>query len=91
MYKRQKLIHSDASSYGITRQWAEAIHQQHPQVQGLTWPSRQHEGNAYLFFGDRMAGNLQMSGRGTQPLTSPPVVGELLALADRMGIYLEES
>ncbi len=87
----KKLIHSDASGYGITRQWAEAIHQQHPQVQGLTWPSRQHEGNAYLFFGDRMAGKLQISGRGTEPLTSTPVVGELLALADRMGIYLEES
>ncbi|MTD26723.1 RES family NAD+ phosphorylase [Erwinia sorbitola] len=86
----KKLIHSDASDYQITRQWAEAIHYQYPQVHGLTWPSRQHEGDAWLFFGDRINGELQLNGRGTQQLTRYPVVGELLSLADRMGIYLEE-
>lgn len=86
----KKLIHSDASEYKITRQWAEAVHHQYPHIQGLTWPSRQHEGQAWLFFGDRLNGELQMHRQGTQLLTTPPVVGELLALADRMGIYLEE-
>ena len=42
------------------------------------------------FAGDSFNGELQMHHQGTQLLTTPPVVGELLALADRMGIYLEE-
>lgn len=86
----KKLIHSDTSEYSITRQWAEAIHQQYPHIQGLAWPSRQHEGEAFMFFGDRINGELQLHSQGTQLLTTRPVLGELLALADRMGIYLEE-
>ncbi len=86
----KKLIHSDASEYGITRQWAEAIHQQYPHIQGLMWPSRQHQGNAWLLFGDRIDSTMLLSESKTQKITERPVVEELLALAERMGIYLEE-
>lgn len=50
----KKLIHCDADHYPLTREWAEHIHEQHPDIQGLEWPSRQHAGKAWLFFGDRI-------------------------------------
>lgn len=86
----KKLIHSDASDYGITRRWAEAIHHQHPHIQGLAWPSRQHQGNAWLLFGDRIEPQRVVRERKTLRITERPVVEELLALAERMGIVLDE-
>ena len=52
---RKDLIESGAKLYVQTVQWAEAIHHQFPNVDGLVWTSRQCDPDlAYLFFGDRV-------------------------------------
>lgn len=43
------------AAYRGTVLWAEAIYDRFPDIDGLTWMSRQDEaGKAYLFFGDRV-------------------------------------
>ena len=54
--RRQELIGSSPKLYKQTAQWAEAIHQQFPDAEGLVWTSNQCDpDSAYLFFGDRVA------------------------------------
>ena len=52
-----ELIHTSPFFYEQTRLWAEAIHTQFPNVQGLVWQARQcsHK-KAFMFFGDRVNG-----------------------------------
>lgn len=40
MRASKKVTHCDAAQYGVTRQWAEAIHKQHKEVQG--WSGHQN-------------------------------------------------
>lgn len=43
-----------AAEYGLTRRWSAAIRRWAPDAAGLTWrSSREPEGFAYVFFGDR--------------------------------------
>lgn len=87
----KKLIQGDPTMYGLSQRWAEALHHQYQDIQGLRWPSRQHEGNACLLFGDRIAeGTLRLKGK-TQKITSPAVLKEFLFLVNRMGIFIDES
>ncbi len=52
---RQQLIASSASHYRATAQWAETIHHNYPQADGLVWTSNQCDPErACLFFGDRV-------------------------------------
>lgn len=52
---RRDLIESSVKLYAQTAQWAEAIHHQFPNVEGLVWTSRQCDPDlAYLFLGDRV-------------------------------------
>lgn len=52
---RNELITSSAKLYGQTAEWAEAIHHQFTNVDGLMWTSNQCDpDDAYLFFGDRV-------------------------------------
>lgn len=52
---RSDLIDSEKDVYPQTRPWAEAIHAQCPDVQGLLWVSRQDDGaHAVILFGDRL-------------------------------------
>jgi hypothetical protein len=52
---RVDLIETDKDIYPQTRQWAEAIHAQCPDVQGLCWVSRQDDrARAIMLFGDRL-------------------------------------
>lgn len=37
---RKQLIDTEKDQYPATRKWAEAIHRQYPDVQGLSWVSR---------------------------------------------------
>ncbi|CAI1631846.1 RES family NAD+ phosphorylase [Serratia plymuthica] len=90
MRASKKVTHCDAAQYGVTRQWAEAIHKQYKEVQGLVWPSKQHPGNAYVFFGDRLSENALSIVGETLPVTDRKVVIHLLQLADQMGITLLE-
>lgn len=53
--KRRQLITSKPIHYAISARWAEAIHRQFPNVEGLEWTSNQCDpATAYLFFGDRV-------------------------------------
>ena len=52
---RDSLIASPPQFYEETARWAEAIHQQFSDVEGLLWTSEQCDPDtAYLFFGDRV-------------------------------------
>lgn len=53
----RQLTQCSPEFYEITRKWAEHIHNQHPSIMGLVWPSRQHTGNAIILFGDRLKSN----------------------------------
>lgn len=53
---RNALISSSPKLYGQTARWAEAIHRQFLDIDGLIWTSNQCDpDDAYLFFGDRVA------------------------------------
>jgi hypothetical protein len=53
---RQSMIDTDATCYAETVQWAAAIHQGFPHLDGLVWTSHQHDGHrSYLLFGDRVS------------------------------------
>lgn len=85
-----ELIQSTADCYPQTRQWAEAIHSQYPNIHGLVWVSRQHsDGRAYLLFGDRMPSNTFATLRNKETLLSADdVVQQIHELADEMGVEL---
>ena len=54
--RRNSLITTSPSLYRDTARWAQAIHHQFPDVDGLLWTSSQCDPDtAYLFFGDRVA------------------------------------
>ena len=53
--KRADLIDSEKPAYPFTRAFAEALHAARPDVQGLSWHSRQNHEDVILLFGDRMA------------------------------------
>ncbi|MDE8654266.1 RES family NAD+ phosphorylase [Novosphingobium album (ex Liu et al. 2023)] len=88
--KRGELIESEKDIYPQTRKWAEAIHAQCADVQGLCWVSRQDDRSlAIVLFGDRV---------GKPPLTAhAPAVdivndaatyADIVTLAGRIGVKL---
>ena len=53
--KRNQLISSSPKRYSETAEWAEAIHHQFADAEGLEWTSNQCDpATAYLFFGGRV-------------------------------------
>jgi len=84
----KKLIHCDAADYALTRAWAEYIHQQHRSVQGLEWPSRQHEGQAWVFFGDRIKQSTLQIKRSTLLRLDREIRGKIIHLAQRMNMTI---
>lgn len=90
MRASKKVAHCDAAHYQVTRKWAEAIYVQHQDIQGLIWPSKQHPGNAYVLFGDRLNGNELSITAKTVSVTDKSVLIHLFELADKMGITLLE-
>ncbi|WP_434575633.1 RES domain-containing protein [Pseudomonas sp. Z3-6] len=62
---RKQLIDTEKEHYPATRKWAEAIHRQCPDAQGLSWISRQDDSaRAIVLFGDRIPeGALHPRGR----------------------------
>lgn len=52
---RQSLVGSSPALYDATALWAEAIHHQFREIDGLVWTSNQCDPErAYLFYGDRV-------------------------------------
>ncbi|MEO3714113.1 RES family NAD+ phosphorylase [Roseateles flavus] len=86
--QRKQLIDTEKDQYPATQRWAEAIHAQHPDIQGLSWISRQDDSaRAVMLFGDRIPqGALQQVGDSRSLLTDEQSYGRLLTLADRIGV-----
>ena len=56
---KEELITSPARDYLATAQWAQALHQQFADVDGLVWMSRQRDRDrSVMLFGDRVKGEL---------------------------------
>lgn len=85
---RNQLIDTEKDQYPMTRQWAEAIHKQCPDVQGICWTSRQDDSaQALMVFGDRMKkGVLQQTGASRDLIGDTKAYGEVLALAEQIGV-----
>lgn len=87
---RKQLIDTEKDQYPATRRWAEAIHHQCPQAQGLSWVSRQDDAaRAVVLFGDRIPdGALQPEGRSRSLLDDGDAYDAVLDLADRIGVSI---
>jgi len=85
---RKQLIDTEKDQYPHTRLWAQAIHAQHPDVQGLYWTSRQDDSaSAVVLFGDRIAdGILQQADESRSLLEDEQAYGEVLELAALIGV-----
>lgn len=57
---KDELITSPARDYPATARWAEALHHQYPDIDGLVWMSRQRDRDrALVLFGDRASTAVQ--------------------------------
>jgi hypothetical protein len=85
---RKALIDTEKDQYPVTRLWAEAIHAQCPQVQGLCWTSRQDDSaRSVVLFGDRIDGGaLRQTAPSRSLVGDASAYGELLALAEQIGV-----
>ena len=84
---KSELIASSAIDYVDTARWAQAIHHQCPDVDGLLWMSRQRDADqALLLFGDRAAAALTGTRIGTALRGNDVLRQAILSLALRVGI-----
>jgi hypothetical protein len=88
--ERSQLIDTEKDRYPQTRVWAEAIHAQCPDVDGLCWVSRQDDrARALVLFGDRVpSSDLAPLGLSISITSDPEVYTGLLHLADRIGVRI---
>ena len=88
--ERKQLIDTEKDQYPATREWAEAIHAQCPDIQGLCWISRQDDGaQAVMLFGDRIAsGVLRQATPSRSLLNDGAAYDELLSLAEQIGVNI---
>lgn len=87
---RNRLIDTEKDQYPTTRQWAEAIHRQRDDVQGLCWTSRQDDSErALMLFGDRVAAaTLERLGQARSLMHDSAAYMQVLELADQIGVLL---
>lgn len=87
---RKQLIDTEKDQYPATRRWAEALHHQCPDAQGLSWVSRQDDSaRAVVLFGDRIqAGELRVRGTSNNLVDNGDTYDALLDLADRLGVVI---
>lgn len=84
---KAELIASAPIDYPDTARWAEAIHHQFPDVDGLIWMSRQRDRDqALVLFGDRVGKALDGTRMGPALRSNDPLRQAILALALRVGI-----
>jgi len=86
----KQLIDTEKDRYPATRQWAQAIHRQCPQAQGLCWISRQDDtARAVVLFGDRIPAEALRPGGGSRSLLDDgEACDAVLDLADRIGVHV---
>ncbi|WP_431819423.1 RES family NAD+ phosphorylase [Burkholderia sp. F1] len=87
---RKQLIDTEKDQYPATRQWAEALHRQCPQAQGLSWISRQDDSaRAVVLFGDRIPpAALRPFGDSRSLVDDADAYDEVLDLAGRLGVLI---
>ncbi|EDT3379585.1 RES family NAD+ phosphorylase [Salmonella enterica subsp. enterica serovar Mbandaka] len=87
---RKQLIDTEKDQYPATRQWAEALHRQCPDAQGLSWVSRQDDSaRAVVLFGDRIPnGALKPQGASRSLVDDGNAYDSVLDLADRIGVSI---
>ena len=87
---RVDLIESDKDIYPQTRKWAEAIHAQCPQVQGLCWVSRQDDTAwAMILFADRLSSKpLSSTAASVDIVADHATYASLVNLADDIGVKI---
>lgn len=80
----------EKNRYPATRAWAAAIHRGHPQVQGLSWVSRQDDtARAVVLFGDRVPAGALVSNEDSRSLADDPAAYDaVLDLAERIGVNI---
>ena len=84
---KAELITSAAIDYLDTARWAEAIHHQFPEVDGMFWMSRQRDRDqALVLFGDRAGSALNGTRMGTALRGNDVLRQAIVALALRVGI-----
>lgn len=87
---RKQLIDTEKDQYPKTREWAQAIHEQHLDIQGLYWTSRQDDSaRSVMLFGDRVPeGTLQQVGDSRSLLKDEQAYGEVLDVAEVIGVVI---
>lgn len=90
---REQLVHTDADAYIMTARWAEAIHRDYSQVEGLVWTSHRCDPDlAFVFFGDRIGeSELAPAGPARSFATDLALLDDLRGYAQRAGILLISS
>ena len=84
---KEELIASPLRDYPDTAQWAQALHRQFPDVDGLLWMSRQRDrDHALVLFGDRLDGVLSGRRVGGPLVRNSTLRDAVLAAALRAGI-----
>lgn len=84
---KHELITSPSRYYPLTARWAEALHRQCADADGLLWMSRQRDrDHALLLFGDRLAGALSGVRMGGPLARNPTLRDAVIAAALRAGI-----
>lgn len=88
--ERKQLIDTEKDQYPITREWAKAIHAEHPEVQGLCWTSRQDDSaQAVMLFGDRIASSvLRQTTPSRSLLNDGEAYDDVLNLAEQIGVNI---
>jgi hypothetical protein len=88
--QRKELIDTEKDQYPRTREWAEAIHATHFDIQGLSWISRQDDtARAVVLFGDRVPKDtLEAIGASCSLLGDEHAYAEVLDLAERIGVNI---
>ena len=87
---RKQLIDTEKDQYPATRKWAEALHRQCPDAQGLSWVSRQDDSaRAVVLFGDRIPqGALKPQGESRSLVDDGNAYDTVLDLAERIGVHI---
>lgn len=87
---RKQLIDTEKDQYPTTRKWAEAVHSQCPEAQGLSWVSRQDDSaRAVVLFGDRIQdGAIHQHGPSTSLVNDGNTYDVVLELAERIGVHI---
>lgn len=80
---------SEKIDYPCSRAWAASIHAQDTTLDGLYWMSKQDNREpAVVLFGDRVSAIELVHAGATRSITGRSAFGELLDLADRLGVRI---